>query len=190
VIQDNAFRENVFEKCAREPWIWIHSAENLKTAANVILRSFRRALKLVDPSSDRPKIDFGIGLFPEYLWLAGLALENLMKGLCIARNPALVGGGQIENWGKAGHDLNALARKADLTLSDQEKEILGRLAEYVRWAGKYPLPYSASQSVPHPLGAPEFDELVRWDNTDPARIEALFERLRRLLQESKRSPSK
>lgn len=73
MIQDDAFGAEVFEKCAREPYIWISTAETLKIAADVILERFRRALRLADPAGVRvrSKIDFGIGLIPQYLLLAG-----------------------------------------------------------------------------------------------------------------------
>lgn len=182
---DASSQAEIFEKCARQPYLWISSAEVLKDSADLVLARFRTALERAAPEREDTKIDLGISLFPVYMMLVGLAVENLLKGVLISKDHSLVEGGRLKKWGGSGHDLTKLASDARLPLTNEEKELLARVAEFVRWAGKYPLPYSSRVQAPYPIPIDGYDDLARWEVSDPPRIDDLFLKFRHLLKESK-----
>jgi hypothetical protein len=111
------------------------------------------------------------------LMLAGQALEDLLKALIVARDPTVVGPGRTR--GRLfdeglGHNLVALAEdeRTGAAISDAERDLLHRLTEFVKWAGRYPL-------------AMTFDAMRRPDlrmvnDSEFPAIDALYERFRDL----------
>jgi len=79
--------------------------------------------------------------------LAGGAVENALKALLLKQ--ALEGGRIVRTEDdlidvvRKSHNLIALAKRAGLELSEGEARLLGRLATYVVWAGRYPFPVQA-----------------------------------------------
>lgn len=76
-----------------------------------------------------------------YLFLYGLAIENLIKGLLVKRNPVLVENGVISKSKLKTHNLVALFKMAeDIKLSKSDVELLNVLADSVQWSGRYAIP--------------------------------------------------
>ena len=121
------------------------------------------------------------------MMLLALSLENLAKGLMVARNPQLppfgaTPGPTLENVYKSHLSVNLLTKKfgsgtdigAGVSLTPDERGQVERLRRFLLWGGRYPVPTSAMQ-MHHvlPDGPPL---LVSTD--DLAVIDSLLDRVR------------
>ncbi len=136
-----------FEAEAKLPLLWQTWARQHIVAANLV-RNGHDAAKLAAPlhTSKMP-----------ILLSYGLAAENLIKGLLIAQGviPVKPAKGKA---GKTGalklseeiktHDLKAMFKKARLTLTEEEKDVLKKLT----WAVK---------TAKHPVGTRAFNPLTK-----------------------------
>jgi hypothetical protein len=87
------------------------------------------------------------GLFHSIMLLLGLSFENLIKGVFVASHPTLVTKDKLDRslWkSDGGHGLRDLATSV-ATLTADELSLLDRLQEHVVWAGRYPIPTSATR---------------------------------------------
>jgi len=71
------------------------------------------------------------------MMLYGLAAENLIKAILVAKDSGLASKGTFPNWFKK-HALCKLARRAGLFVSQSQEHLLKRLQEFVE-CGKYPV---------------------------------------------------
>lgn len=169
---------------ARNPAGWLHSAEQLKRAADAVLEFVRGDWESL-PSAfanalggeQRPPSVAG-----QYMMLAGFAIENLAKGLILVSEPHRVQPdpakpGRLLRWEGSGHLLERLLRDANETLSAAESELVTRFETFINWAGRYPVALQAMEMA-HPPGQ---DGRARMSSDDIAAFEALYERLRRRL---------
>lgn len=88
--------------------------------------------------------------------LGAFALENVLKGLLVCRDPSLVQAvptdpDRLISGVLQSHNLRELSERARVQLSAQEESLLARLTEFLLWAGRYPGPLRASHSAPRPL---------------------------------------
>lgn len=112
--------------------------------------------------------------------LAAFAVENVLKGLMIARNqnliqPRIDRPEELLDRKLKTHSLADLASFANVEPSADEEALLGRLTEFVLWAGRYPFPLRALETAPRPgaeTGGSSFTS--DWFPT----LDALFSRLR------------
>ena len=74
--------------------------------------------------------------------MCGLAFENLFKAAIIKCKGASLKNGRLQEWPGKGHDLIALADISHIKLTPERRDLLSRLAAYVVWAGRYPIPKS------------------------------------------------
>jgi hypothetical protein len=72
--------------------------------------------------------------------LFGFALENLVKGIIVCRDPSRVTKSGFKGWGKKGHKLIELFDLAEIPLDEDERKLLGRVTRLTEWKGRYPLP--------------------------------------------------
>ena len=89
--------------------------------------------------------------------LAGFAIEALLKGIMIADNPSTVSDGRLPKW-LLTHELAGLMKRAEVPLTEDEAELIRRLAEAVQWRGRYPVPRHA-EALPdsHSVGISDVD---------------------------------
>lgn len=92
-----------------------------------------------------------LGLDRVFYLLAGLALENIMKGILIARDKSLLSKGMISNKKILKHNLSDLFKEVGLALSDRELNLVERVSETVVWAGRYPVPKHESARALRPI---------------------------------------
>ena len=144
------------EATAQNPGGWLATAEALKRSADLVfaesdqewLRAYLAWEKSEWPDLAETLADVQAApfLWPVYLQLAGLALENLAKGIAVARDPSLVApdskGRLVRKWG---HINAALFSKLGIELDAEEAALVERLGVYVEWAGRYPVPRFAMQ---------------------------------------------
>ncbi len=117
------------------PYFWLVRAEALYEAAN----AFREKFWPKERSARDAKAaysDFCRG--PVYMLLAGLALETLIKGIIVGRNPKVVGPQRLSKK-LTNHNLVDLYREAGLRESKGLKDLLLRLQNYIEIFGRYPV---------------------------------------------------
>jgi hypothetical protein len=129
---------------AKSPDAWRRTAIGLKRSANIIFEQWYGIFKRLDggqiaSATTQEAGDLNL-LFPTYLLLVGLSLENALKGLMIAKNPSLVES-KIKWKIKGGsHNLIELYKQTGLSAKTDEIELLDALTRAVLWAGRYPVP--------------------------------------------------
>ena len=86
--------------------------------------------------------------------LYAFAIENVLKGLIIAKNPGLTGERQISGEIKS-HELVKLAARACVEVYPKEDAVLAALSEIATWGGRYPVATGVGQYRDTvPLGDP------------------------------------
>ena len=162
-------RSRTIDGRAQDPYFWLVHAKQLDKAAMLIWAKIRQDLLnmsqlpagTVIELERVPFADLG-GVF----WLnAGLALENLLKGIIIGSRPDSVVEGRISSRLKT-HDLLRLAKCASIELSVIDAFFLQIGTQCVTWAGRYPSSLRGGESQP-----PVFSE------ADVIAYRSLFERL-------------
>jgi len=130
-----------YDQQRQHPFFRARQADRLKLAADLIgnahqaaLNSFRADSEAFMNSSAR-----GIELdsFPVYVMLVGLAMENLAKGVLVAKNPQHFSDGK-----KPTHRLTKYIKECGLCLSAKQVALLPEVEACVVWAGRYPVPTS------------------------------------------------
>lgn len=81
-------------------------------------------------------------MISEVFLLISYAIENLLKGLLIAKFPEKITLTSKINLGN--HDLDSIAKRCNLNLSLRQIDVLQSLELTIKWAGKYPIPLDAN----------------------------------------------
>lgn len=142
---------NSFDEIAAEPFPWWMQAWHLRLAAYAVLDAYRQSQEAywgsiprkdgpVKLSDDQRFHLARLGIGPVFPFLMGLAFENKVKGILIARDRTLASGGKLSRELTRNHDLLELIEKVGLELSMEDRDLLRRLGECVLWAGRYPVP--------------------------------------------------
>lgn len=167
-------------KAAQSPSGWLLSAENLQEAAEVIITRedpflvpYLRAHDLATKAAIAIACSLGndaghaeIGArapnYPPAQMLYAFAIENVLKGLIVARDPNVINGDKLSADLKD-HDLLALAQKAAFDVYEQEIPVLKALSALALWAGRYPTAIYARDFV----ASPNADELMDYGSRNP-----------------------
>ena len=130
-----------YKRIGEEPLMWLEKAQGLRYCA-IVLKDHLISLVVDDRSRPGSRRIETNGVFSSTLLLLGLAFENLIKGVDVARDPSLVNLKSIDLrlWkGDAGHAIRDFA-KSLIPLDPAEEELLDRLQESIFWAGRFPIP--------------------------------------------------
>lgn len=138
---------------------WLRTARELLVVAELLNRQVLGVVPLPPKGKEYPE---GLlsGLLRSFQLVSGYAVENALKAVLVSQGKILsetilrrsaagpvpgspevrltfegVGRGEL-------HDLPALARVSGLNLSQGEKRLLSTLSVAVRWAARYPLPWT------------------------------------------------
>jgi hypothetical protein len=78
----------LFETIGNDPYCWLEQAKEMKMVADTILPLLQSELSTPPalPGTQQKRLAY----LHSYMLLIGLAFENAIKGILIARNPALV----------------------------------------------------------------------------------------------------
>jgi hypothetical protein len=142
---------NSASSAARNPAAWASLAVSLKESADVVLTASRAAMIRV--MGEWARVDDKTSAMAwsgrVYMLLAGLAVENLVKGLLVVKDPSQIQPDPNDwdrlfgRWVGKGH-LNAeLFDQGSVAASAEERELVDRLGTFVEWAGRYPTPTRA-----------------------------------------------
>lgn len=146
-------------------WLW--SAERLLYGGQQLWRLASEAWE--DGFKDREHHPAAPGQIHVAFLLFGYAIENATKGLLAQK-----GAGVPMN-----HDLAAHAVQAGVwnDLSGEERQLLARLGEHIRWAGRYPIPHPKVAAAVPPGHIMPHSEIH--PDTDADLVRELFETLSR-----------
>jgi hypothetical protein len=131
---DINFKE--FSETIRDWRTWQEKAHSLRRAAIIIRNEALRdwdnrkihGSKTVEPPALEGVITF----------LNGSTIENLVKALWVQKNDPVNKKGELDE--KLQHKLKVLLMDVEFELLDGEIELLLRIENYVKWAGRYPMP--------------------------------------------------
>lgn len=159
-----------WEAIAADPVAWQLAARDRVCAGNVLRDRFLAEFSTIETQGAERYHLFSLAA-SMYLQF-GLAIENLLKGLLIARgypatvngklNPALRPNG--------GHDLVALAGLASLSVDERDRHLLRTLSGNVRFSAKYYVDLKPAQEGTVPPHVYDVE-------SDIARIHLLLARL-------------
>ena len=119
-------------------------------------------------------------LFHTYLMLSGFALENLLKGILVAREPTLTD--KIVSKKIKHHKLEDLFKLVGIEIDETESVMVERLTESIIWAGRYPIPLLKDDMVLRKRTLGYTDQGGYWEKAqdwpgDNELIEQLWSRL-------------
>lgn len=143
---------------AKLPEAWRRTAIGLKRSADIIWEKWFGIFSRLEGGKTAKATPQEVGdvylLLPSFLLLAGLALENALKGLLICNDPSIVDSKVKWDIGLGGHDLGALVESTGLNPTSDEKEFLDALTQAVLWSGRYPVPkhHGNESDIGIPLG--------------------------------------
>jgi hypothetical protein len=145
-------KNRIHEFIARNPNSWEERADNLKRAADKVYEicydaftSTRNYIKEGREPDLQDVQDFSV--IAIYYLLMGYALENLLKGILIMRQPEMyVQQGNLT--GLKTHKLVKLFEDCKLPVDQETKELLEKLTRHIVWQGKYPIPLRAEDRIP------------------------------------------
>lgn len=178
----------VFEHATSRPVAWWLTADRLKVCADLLWETYRRTLherREGQPHTDhRASSPPGEVLPIEYalpaMMLYGFSIECLTKGVLIRQKAALLRPRKAPKWPTTDpHDIERLCRATGVSLSAAEGELLSRPRDFVRWRGRYPMPFRVDELFPRdavPGGGTPFVM-----SNDRTLIDRLYERLYALL---------
>ena len=134
----NKFFEDQFNRKANSFMSFTLFAKSLYLSGKTLYKKFSDDLTFLENGVDPKELPY-LDVFFIYLMLYGLAIENLLKSLIIKNGTSLYQNGVINKRYRT-HNLNSLFDSCGLKKSNDEKEILDILSEFVLWAGKYSVP--------------------------------------------------
>jgi hypothetical protein len=191
--EDEQFWIEATSAAAGNPTAWLASAESLWRAVSAVRRDWKEDMRnLREAGFLRKAIGPGgwLAFLNEtqlrpmvgqvFMLLAGLAIENLLKGLAVARKPELVqprenNPRRLFDWAGSGHVSRRLAQEAGVDLTEDEARVVDRLEVFTTWGGRYPVPLDALKAAP-PEG--ETRPPASWSSDDFPILEGLYERLK------------
>lgn len=151
---------------------WGQSATALRDAAKALFGHYYGLQRLmIDPKNDPPDSQTkAVGRV--ILMLAGLAIENLAKGLWILENGGTLISGQLPEELMTHIKTNRFLKDAKVSLTDRERALVTKLKPFVVWEGKYPVPTTVKKLTFNVFQTDDFDRFTK-----------LFDRLKALLDE-------
>jgi hypothetical protein len=154
-----------FELGAQTSGIWKITARNLKRAADKLYsyyhdattRDIKRFIEEIESGQRKDGArklegdeweDLLDGqLISIYFLLIGYAFENLFKGILMLEHPEYFRpSAKIKDI--QSHNLKNLCHKCNISLQQEEAELLEMLTIYVEWQGKYPIPLESKNMWP------------------------------------------
>jgi len=124
------------------PASWLDYAEELGEAAETLWANSGNVLVIEDNTQLNGLLTKkrSTAHSRSYILLASLALENVLKGLIIARNAKLISSGYLDKALQSHKLLDLVKRVDNLLLSKDERQILQVCQEAIPYWGRYPIP--------------------------------------------------
>jgi hypothetical protein len=125
-----------FEKRSIEPAAWFSVGVSVYVAANQLWKKLQPALLAVEQGPVTEEQEMMLRLRGPFAMLAGLAIENWLKGAILQGTP------KAKRTIRKTHDLRVLSGLLGKKWSDDEEDLLQRLTTFIEWAGRYPVALS------------------------------------------------
>jgi hypothetical protein len=169
---------------AQSPVMWLHSADRLRGAAEIILADQVKQevpyLQAVDAAGveaelraqSAPDGSATVDIPcqpPNYLpaqLLYAFAIENAFKGLIVARNPSWISQPRLSKH-ITSHDLITLAKNAGFSVEAQEVPVLKALSHIGLWIGRYPVAATLDKFVSNPYPPHDPHAPLDWGSQHP-----------------------
>ncbi len=143
-------KAEVYEGWVNEPLAWVSQAVGLLRSAFVLWVEFaRKHTQMMNLCSNSVsltpelRVDVVSQTFGQnYMLLAGLGIENLLKGLIVAKGQRQSRPGALPLNLKT-HDLKALCGAVGIRLDESDMRLVELLTEMVTWRGRYVVPLVA-----------------------------------------------
>jgi hypothetical protein len=123
----------------RDPHGWLFCAQLLKKSADLA-----QTQVLIDKDASTVQAGWINSI---YKYLAGITIENLLKGIIIADHPTLISKDKISDsigkhdpWTRHADKLQTVKK----LLNKEERKLLKILESYVLWKGRYPIALTAN----------------------------------------------
>ena len=111
----------------------------------------------------------------------GFALENVTKGIIVCRDPKQVSQSRLRRWHGNGHNLSWLFDTAEISVSDEERQLLERTTRITEWKGRYPLPMNFGEVGPQDRIIGRLAVSNVWPADDYRLLTGLYERAKAVL---------
>ena len=151
---DREFWKEQHRRGVEWPLSWLVSAESLERSTEILWEQDKRDVEALEGASvgdPTPAFVTRVAML-----LAALTIENLLKGICVAREPARNQKGEFQI---KTHKLLDLADRADVELRKEENDLLESLEAFIEWAGRYPRPLRYEDMLPRTLRSGGFGPL-------------------------------
>ncbi|MEK7281362.1 MAG: hypothetical protein AAB037_03295, partial [Chloroflexota bacterium] len=157
----------MFREVGKDPYSWLYSAKALMRAARSLLPTMEAGRRRLDDPT--PAASFEAPVTPIYMLLFGLAIENLAKGIQVAR--------KLPDKLKT-HKTIELLEDLHLSVTPAEAYLLERVETFVLWAGRYPIPLNPDDFLPRSNPEGGSGPLNCVTSADFEMLEALASRLK------------
>jgi hypothetical protein len=160
-----------FVLLANDPVQWQGAARALRDCAELVFGAHFAAVDALAKGDLSKQVRNHLGTGGVFFFLAGLAIENLVKGLLVQRRVATTTTSALAEE-LPRHGILDRLKKLEITLSQREAKLARRLEAAVPWPGRYPVPTKAA----HMRGTGIFSQ-----RTDCDEFVAFYTRLDELL---------
>jgi hypothetical protein len=163
---DPSLHQSFFDSALRSPYAWRYKGLQLLRSGRVILEKSAAAQPIAEALLNSGQTEFsgeeGAPLYEYQLYdigffLVALAIENLLKGLWVGRNPERIN--QITKMQTdlpeiTTHQLVKVAKAAGMILSVEEESLLDDLSQIILWYGRYSAPSNVNDYKSHFASGP------------------------------------
>ncbi len=145
------------------PDSWLNYAQELEEAAEALWADSGNSMRIetgTQLDGSLVAIKKPSAHLRSYILLAGLALENVLKGLIIAGDAKLISSGRLDKTLKS-HKLLNLAKRVNLRFSKNEKHVLQVCQDAIPYWGRYPVPLEYHGLQPEDAATDKFRTCFR-----------------------------
>ena len=156
---------------------WISSASSLERAADVIWEVVEKDFEALRKDEEPESYSSVSG---QFMLLAGLAIENYLKAICIKHSGAYSDNRKF----KFGHhDFVSLATVSGIEFNRADSEFIERLEHFVIFAGRYPAPKNSDALLPRVRSDGSWGNLSYITGSDYACWKTLLQKLHAALDD-------
>lgn len=123
---------------------WVSKANSLRKSALILWTAYMLEEERLDSLGEAALgQSFELGHEDTAMMLIGMAIENLLKGILIARDSSLIENGKTASRLKT-HDLTKLITWAGISIDKYDTQLCALLSDFITWQGRYPVPLESS----------------------------------------------
>lgn len=131
-----------YDRRSKDPASWHSVGFTLYFAADVLWKRLRPTLGAWRPGARlTEEQELALRLRGPFAMLAGLAIENMLKGAIVQAMPR-----RERKMPPKTHNLLTLSAAAKVDWNKSRMDVLKRLTTFVEWAGRYPVALTAEKS--------------------------------------------